>query len=91
MYIRSGVLFEKYIFVKKIHIKYIIKYNISNIYKIWNVKWNKIINIKNIIFDKNSHYDFTNIDLNQFISKSFIETIILNSFSWILLKPTRLI
>ena len=36
-------------------------------------KQNKIIKTKNIIFDKNSCYNFTDINLNQFINELFIE------------------
>ena len=56
------MLLKKLKFGKKTHIEYFVKYNLSNIYKICNVNKNKIIKTKNIIFDKNSCYDFTDID-----------------------------
>ena len=58
---------------KKIHIGYFIKYNLFNIYKIWNINKNKIIETKDITFDENSCYNFINIDLNQFINELLIE------------------
>ena len=64
---------KKQKFTKKIHIGYLIEYNSSNIYEIWNTSKNKIIKTKDVTFDGNSHYNSTNIDLNQFIDKPFIE------------------
>ena len=49
---------------KKIYIKYFIKYSKFNIDKIWNTNKSKIIKTKNVIFNKNSSYDSTNINLN---------------------------
>ena len=72
-YIRINMLPKKQKLTRKIHIRYFIKYDSSNIYKILNVNRNKIIKIKNIIFDENSCYDPINIDLNQLINKLFIK------------------
>ena len=58
---------------ERTHIGYFIRYNLFNIYRIWNTNKNKIIRTKNIIFDENSCYNSINIDLSQLISKLFIE------------------
>ena len=73
VYIWINMLLKKQKFAKKIYVGYFIKYNSFKIDKIWNANKNKIIKIKNVIFDKNSCYNLTNIDLNQLISKLFIE------------------
>ena len=44
-----------------------------NSYKIWNANKNKIMRVKNIIFDESLCYNSTNINLNQFINELFIE------------------
>ena len=67
------MLLKKQKLAERTHIGYFIGYNSSNIYRIWNVNKNKVIKTKNITFNENSCYDFTNIDLSQFISKPFIE------------------
>ena len=41
------------------------KHNLFNTYKIWNLNKNKIIKIKNIIFNESSCYNFININLDE--------------------------
>ena len=73
------MLSKKQKLTKKAHIRYLIGYDSSNIYRIWNASKNKVIRTRDIIFDENSCYDSTNIDLNQLISEPFIETDLLES------------
>ena len=63
-YIQINMLPKKQKLTKKTYIGYFIKYNSFNIYKIWNTNKNKIIKTKNVIFDKNLHYNPTDINLN---------------------------
>ena len=79
VYIQINMLLKKQKLAERAYIRYFIGYNLSNIYRIWNANKNKVIKIKNITFDKNSRYDSTDIDLGQFINKSFIETDLLES------------
>jgi hypothetical protein len=39
------------------HIGYLVGYNSTNIYRIWVSHQGKIISTRNVIFDKNSHFD----------------------------------
>ena len=73
-YIRINMLPKKQKLEKRTHIGYLIGYNSSNIYRIWNTSRNKIIRTRDIIFDENLCYNPTDIDLSQLINKPFIET-----------------
>ena len=58
------MLLKKQKFTKKLYVGQFIKYKLFDIYDIRNASKSKIIKIKNITFDENSHYDFINIILN---------------------------
>ena len=76
------------IICKKKIFKYFIRYNSFNIYNIWNASKNKIIKTQDIIFNENLGYNFTNIDLNEFINEPSIDIYL---FELIQLNFTKII
>ena len=64
-YIQINMLPRKQKLTKRAHIGYLIGYNSSNIYKIWDTNKNKIIKTRDVTFNENSHYHPTDIDLQS--------------------------
>ena len=56
----------------KTHIDFLVNYDSINIFLIWIFSQRKVIRIRDVTFDENSHYCFNEIDLIQFINELFL-------------------
>ena len=56
----------------KTHIDFLVDYDSINIFWIWIFNQRKIIRIRDVTFDKDSHYRSNEIDLAQFINEFFL-------------------
>lgn len=65
------------------HIKYLIEYNLSNIFQIWMLSKYKIIYMYNIVFDEKIYYNFLKFNLMQLVTKLMIDiTFDILSYIW---------
>lgn len=55
------------------HIKHLINYASLNIFRIWIPSQRKVIRTRNVMFDENSIYDKSDVDLMQLINEPMIE------------------
>ena len=60
---------------KRAHVNHLVDYDSINIFRIWIPSRQKIIRTKNVIFNENKFYDFSEFDLFQLITEPMIETI----------------
>jgi hypothetical protein len=61
-YLLKNIIFRKNWLISKTFIDYLVKYDFTNIFKIWISSRIRIIRIRNVIFDKTLFYDFAKLD-----------------------------
>ena len=72
-YVRINQLSKKQKLSERAHIGYLIGYDSSNIFRIWIPSINKIIRIRDVVFDEISFYNLNNADLYETVKESMLE------------------